>query len=263
MSDYKFVKTGKLKLKGSSSDHKSSKKHKKKRKREHEEESSEKMKDAEKHGGWWTVSSFSGIKGNIAIEMGPKTFIYSMDNGLLTLGPPHKTAEEGPSQPEQLTAIQISESKVAFKTGYGKYVSVDEKKRVVGRSEAMGPREQFEPIFQDGNLAILGYNNCFVSCDDEGDLVATSTTAGLDEMLVIRSDAPLIKKKKDDIPEEEKGDMRSCEVSYVKKFQSFQDHKMIINETERSGLTKAREKGRLHEALLDRREKMKADRYCK
>lgn len=266
MSEYTSVKVGKLKLKGSSDRKSSSKKHKKKRKREHEEggqASSEKTKDAEEHGGWWAVTEFRNIKGNVAIEMGPKTFLFSMDNGLFTLGAPHKTAVEGPAPPEQITAIPMSDTKIAFKSGYGKFLGVDDKKRVVGRSDAMGPRELFEPVFQDGNLAMLAYNNCFVSCNDEGELMATSTKAGPDEMIVIRSDEPLVKKKKDDLPEEGKGDLRECEVSYVKKFQSFQDHRMIVNEGERTGLSNAREKGKLHEALLDRREKMKADRYCK
>lgn len=38
---------------------------------------------------------------------------------------------------------------------------------------------------------------------------------------------------------------------------------MRVCEENRSGLHRAQQKGKLHEALLDRREKMKADRYCK
>jgi protein FRG1 len=53
------------------------------------------------------------------------------------------------------------------------------------------------------------------------------------------------------------------ELNYVKKFQKFQDHKIRLNNTDRRELLKARDKGALHEALLDRRAKMKADRYCK
>lgn len=44
-------------------------------------------------GGWWAVTEFRNIKGNVAIEMGPKTFLFSMDNGLFTLGAPHKTGK--------------------------------------------------------------------------------------------------------------------------------------------------------------------------
>lgn len=38
---------------------------------------------------------------------------------------------------------------------------------------------------------------------------------------------------------------------------------MKINQDNREDLKKARVEGNLHETLLDRRSKMKADRYCK
>ena len=48
-----------------------------------------------------------------------------------------------------------------------------------------------------------------------------------------------------------------------KKFQSFKDHKLRVSKDGVGDLHKAKSSGKLHEALLDRREKMKADRYCK
>jgi len=64
------------------------------------------------------------------------------------------------------------------------------------------------------------------------------------------------------LPEGEK-DLRNHEISFVKKFQSFQDRNLRLSEQETSKLKKARMDGKLHEEMLDRREKMKADRYCK
>ena len=55
----------------------------------------------------------------------------------------------------------------------------------------------------------------------------------------------------------------SCYFVHRKKFQSFGDHKLRVCQDSRDGIEHARLKGKLHEALLDRREKMKADRYCK
>ena len=46
-----------------------------------------------------------------------------------------------------------------------------------------------------------------------------------------------------------------------KKFQSGK--KVSVCSDSRGALKKAKMDGKLHEALLDRREKMKADRYCK
>lgn len=55
---------------------------------------------------------------------------------------------EGPLPEEILTAITISETRIALKSGYGKYLGVDKDGTIVGRSDAIGPLEQFEPIFQ-------------------------------------------------------------------------------------------------------------------
>lgn len=48
-----------------------------------------------------------------------------------------------------------------------------------------------------------------------------------------------------------------------KKFQKFQDKRMRLSKEDNEAVRKAREEGYLHETLLDRRAKMKADRYCK
>lgn len=53
----------------------------------------------------------------------------------------------------------------------------------------------------------------------------------------------------------------SCNCS--KKFQKFQDHKMRVCKDDVDKLQTAKVEGTLHETLLDRRSKMKADRYCK
>lgn len=48
-----------------------------------------------------------------------------------------------------------------------------------------------------------------------------------------------------------------------KMFQKFQDKKMRMIQGKQSELKKAQKEGKLHESLLDRRAKTKADRYCK
>ena len=127
-------------------------------------------------------------------------------------------------------------------------------------------REYFEPVFENGNLALSASNDKFIRFNDEGDLVAMDDRAGEANFLQIRSNAKRIlqkDKRQKELPVEEQGSIVETELNYVKKFQKFQDKKLRIHQGDVKELVDAKESGILHEALLDRREKMKADRYCK
>ncbi|GAB1860939.1 Protein FRG1 [Camponotus japonicus] len=258
MSEYEKVKTGKLKLKGE----KSRSKKRKSKTQEKEQEVTVENQDTIIHGGWWKVKSISEVTGTVAIEIGNQTYMKALDNGLFTLGAPHAEGE-GPSPEEILTAFPISETKIALKSGYGKYLGVDKKGTVIGRNDAVGSIEQWEPIFQDDKLAILNNTGCFISVTNDDDIICQNRTAGPSEFVVIRSITQRSQSPSKDIPKEEQGSLADIEINYVRKFQKFQDKKLRINKSDHSELEKAKIEGNLHETLLDRRSKMKADRYCK
>ncbi|KAJ1527151.1 hypothetical protein ONE63_008683 [Megalurothrips usitatus] len=260
MADYEGVKAKKLVFKGE----KKAKKRKHKKEKSAVEDARDVVdEDAIQHGGWPSCKTTAEITGSIAIEFGNQAYIKALDNGLFTLGAPHDHGE-GPAPEEILTAFPVNESKVAIKSGYGKYLRVGPDGAVTGRSDAVGPMEQWEPVFEDGKMALLSATGCFMAVDPENDdVVASSRKVGPNEILRVRSSAPQDLDKDDAGPSEEKGKISQVEENYVRKFQKFQDKKLRIDTTDRTVLKKARDDGTLHEALLDRRSKMKADRYCK
>lgn len=260
MADYSLVRRGKLVLKG-----RTTKKHKSKSKsKQSSSGGDERMEsqDTVSHGGWWELKAFEEYTGPIAIEFTPYCYVSSQDNGLFVLGGPHQPGE-GPFPEEILTAVKLSDTKIALKSGYGKYLSVQPDGTVVGRSDAIGPLEQWEPVFQDGKVALLASNSCFLTVVDGTDIKASCRSAGSDEMIKVRAVAKADTSKEKDVPEEERGSLGECEVNYVKKFQSFQDRRLRVSQQDRKDLKKARIEGTLHEALLDRRSKMKSDKFCK
>lgn len=195
------------------------------------------------------------------------SYMRALDNGLFLVSAPHRPGEE-PDPEEVITAIRVSDTKIALKSGYNKYLSIDQQERLVGRSDAIGTKEQFEPVFQDGKIAISGYTGCFLSPDHERDglIVAKNRTADSGCFLRIRSriDPDQIRQQEaaKKVPSEEKGSLHDCEVNYVKKYQSFQDKRLRLDE-DKSSLKHAHRDGTLHETLLDRRSKMKSDKFCK
>jgi protein FRG1 len=173
-----------------------------------------------RHGGYWKVKTFDEITGHISIEFGNKTYIKALDNGKFILGPPHGDGEV-PDPEEILTAIKVNETKIALKSGYGKFLSLEKDNTITGRAEAVGTMEQFEPIFQDDKdgieMAILCANQCFMAIDPEDDeLVAVRRKVGTAEIAVIRSSASREKNTDDDgVPSEEKADLSQVEINYV------------------------------------------------
>lgn len=159
--------------------------------------------------------------------------------------------------------MQVSDTKIALKSGYGKYLTVDPDGDVTGKAEAIGVREQWEPVFQDGKMALNGSNGKFLSANRDDEIVCLSSKAGEQEIIQIRLNTSLEVDPLENIPKEERGKVKEAEINYVKKFQSFQDRKLKISKEDVSALKKAKKEGVFHETLLDRREKMKADRYCK
>lgn len=174
----------------------------------------EKDKDSELHGNWWKVTKIEEITGPVAIELGRHTYIKALDNGMFTLGAPHNDCE-GPAPEEILTAVNVNDFKIAFKSGYNKYLRVEKDGTVTGRSDAIGPMEQWEPIFCDGKLALQSNLQTFMGIDDEDTIIAMKKNASDEEFLNIRSQTIRELNPTKDVPVEDQGSLEQIEVNYV------------------------------------------------
>lgn len=227
--------------------------------------------DAIDHGGWWRVTDITHLSGLIAIECGLRCYVKALDSGQITVGP-HHPAGAGPEESELFMAVRVGDDKVALKSGYGKFLSTSIGGQLQATSEAIASLEQFQPIFEENDAALLASNQCFIAIvvgDDAAAaesvdtprVVALSTKVGADERLRLRSNATRIDKSAAESAA--KRNVRHTEETTAREFQSFQDHKFRLNPGDIKQLKEARKSGTLREMMLDRREKMKSDKFCK
>ncbi|CAI4228835.1 unnamed protein product [Auanema sp. JU1783] len=269
MSGYR-VREGALKLKGKKQKLFKADRPKKEKKKEQEEDKVD--PDLEAHAGWWVINNEVDLKGgmNIAIEQGEGTRCYlsALDNGKFTVGGPHPAGEE-PFPNEQFALVRTpDEDKISLKTGYGKYVGVNATGELVATAEAIGTKERFIPIFQDGKSAIQAvFNPLFLSMDtdQEGHVFVCSKQAKESEMVTIRTNC-VRTGPQDFTPAEDKKGAKECETAYIKMYQhskvDLKGRCVSVNLNNKRGVKRAQEDGNLHDYLLERRVKAKSDRYC-
>lgn len=232
----------------------------------------ERKEDAEEHGGWWKCTKYEHIKDEVCIEFIPGCYARALSNGSIVLGNLHPPGET-PDEEEIFTAIAASTNQIAIKSGFGRYLSIDSRKHLVGLSEAIGEPETFLPVFEDSKLALCSsFNDCFLSPDEEVEesqppIVAKATKVGPYEILNIRinNDPMKYHSKKDSNTEEEEdlGQIYEEELNFLKKYQSHGDKKMKIKEEDKEILKIAKKEGSMYETLLDKRVKLSSDKYCK
>ena len=62
---------------------------------------------------------------------------------------PTSFQEDSPDPAEVFTVVRVAETKVALKSGYGRYLGVNTAGELIGRAEAVGSRETWEPVFEE------------------------------------------------------------------------------------------------------------------
>lgn len=265
------VVAGPLRLKGTRSKLSKNQKHKSKPNLQSDSESNHTAQPTKAPTKWKHVCDIESIVGPVFFKACTGGLLKAFDNGKFSVGsdPFNDDGDYIPDNTELFNIVVISENRIAIKSPFNRYLGIDASGLVTGRSEASGVREQFEPVFQDGNLALIACNQRFITISSgqdtlasDGEVIATSETAVDREIFTLFCTKNTEKKINELETELLERDVIQIEKSYVKQFQSFQGKNKLSSQHVNS-LYNAQKMGQLHTALLDRRSKMKSDKFCK
>ncbi|KAI9301221.1 FRG1-like family-domain-containing protein [Cunninghamella echinulata] len=261
MSD-KPAKKGKLLFKGD--------KKEKKRKRKHRDED-ERDKAEFTQEGWVRVDSIQDLVGPLFItHPSDPTICLTVDEEDRFFAYP---LPEQASTTEPMIINQVfvgaklvgSTTRYTFKSYNGKYLSSDKVGVTSCDREAISMTEEWEPVVTEAGVCFQNAYQKFLMIDQVADggfkIRTDSDDIGFCETFRVYCQAKFKYKRKKE--EKEKINANQLELENVKKNQTWGGGKLYLTHEDSKKLKKAKSEGRLNEAMLDRRSKMKSDRYCK
>ncbi|CAL1704709.1 unnamed protein product [Somion occarium] len=280
------VRPTKLKFKGE--------KTKKKRKREDSEEGGSsrrrrKDEDEESADSWVLPEQPNDIRGPTYIlhpsDPSPICITYDSTRGRVVLHSVDKDKTEDGTQPASVldrTPTEVSQVWVTTRvagsptinlrtgTGEGKFLSCDKHGLVSADREARGPQEEWTPVvFPDGMVAFQNVYEKYLSVDEvAGGAIALrgdSEEVGFRERFWVKIQNKYKKEAHDEERKRKEGmstDANIDEASTNKLYQAWGAGRTIVSAEDKKALKKAKKEGHLAEALLDRRAKLKSDRFC-
>eukprot|EP01134_Creolimax_fragrantissima_P007273 CFRG7273T1 len=268
-SSYSLARSSKLTLKGDATKKGKSKKSKsKKRKAENEIA----LAVVYRHGKFWQGRTSEDVIGPVILQFNTTgRYLFATETAKLVLGAmTDPTDTNGPDPAEIFTVVQLGDNKVALKSGYDRYIGTNTHGKLTGYAEAVGQLETWEFIMEDGIVRLKSSIGKFLGTDEDhvnedGELIvgcySKEATDGTDLVAWCGSERKVKKNKVDKY----EGNVAQLEVAQAKRFQSFNGLKgnVITYQGDMTELKDAKKTGTLNEALLDRRTKVKADRYCK
>ncbi|KAF9336965.1 hypothetical protein BG006_006780 [Podila minutissima] len=283
MSDEYKVNKSKLSFKGES------KTKKKKRKAENpaDEEDSNANANAD---GWVHVKALSDLGGPIFLTFSsdPPTSLSIDDKSTKVIMRPIES--DSPSSSSSATSLDQAEptvvqqvfvatmlpdsNRMTLKASNGRYLSSDKFGIVSADTEAIGMQEEWTAILkpeENGGIALQSHYGKFLSVDEVAaerpgsslgfQIRADSEVIGFCELFQAKIQAKYRKKAKK--TKEVQVATKDYEFEQSRKFQTWNHGRVVVSDQDIRELDKAKKQGRFSEALLDRREKVKSDRYCK
>ncbi|KAI8055993.1 FRG1-like family-domain-containing protein [Syncephalis plumigaleata] len=172
-----------------------------------------------------------------------------------------------------------------LRSSTGHYLSADKFGVVTCNKEAAGPTEEWQPVIREDGVAWQSVYGKFLSIEiDEYEKqqqasTTTTTSRGKYSGPRIRADAEnitfrevfCVKYQANNVHDRKRTaahheidlDDETYELQQAKRYQSWSGGVTRVANEDKHKLKRAKREGHLAQALLDRREKLKADRYCK
>jgi protein FRG1 len=260
---------------------------KKKRKREHHDESStsKRVDEDEDPETWVLPENATEIRGPTFIvhpsDPSPisvnfdstrnKIILSSLDKDSTSDTPP--LLDRTPTEVAQVwvTTRVAGSATINLRTGTGegKFLSCDKHGIVSAFREARGPEEEWTPVLlPDGMVAFMNVYENYLSVDEVAggslQLRGDSEEVGFRERFWLKIQSKYKKEAHEEKKKREAGSELTVidETSTNRMHQAWGAGRSVVSKEDKRELKRARKEGRLAEALLDRRAKLKSDRFC-
>ncbi|RKP23127.1 FRG1-like protein, partial [Syncephalis pseudoplumigaleata] len=170
-----------------------------------------------------------------------------------------------------------------LRSATGHYLSADRFGVVTCTKEAAGPTEEWQPVLREDGLAWQSIYGKYLSIEvdefEKATATTTTTTRGKYSGPRVRADAENITfrevfcvkhqatatrdRKRTSAHAGVDVDDETYELQQLKRYQSGGGAHTSVSREDKHAIKRAKREGHLAQTLLDRREKLKADRYCK
>lgn len=113
------------------------------------------------------VTALPQLVGHCLLESECGGYVMAVDDGSIGVGPPrpHDAAPDSlPDPTEIVTVVAVTERKIALKTAYGRYITLEADGSLAAKTEAMGVRELWEPVLLDsGEVLLRGHTKGYLT----------------------------------------------------------------------------------------------------
>ncbi|KAL7748083.1 hypothetical protein RI367_006629 [Sorochytrium milnesiophthora] len=237
--------------------------------------------------GWLPVRAIEHFKGPVVLYhrgTDPITSLFSMpESEVVTMKAVSPDDNVQTLQPTQVNQVFIAQKLVGsssgsdawgLKSSEGKFLGCDKFGVVTCGREAVGPTEEWIPTVLDDGVALQSIYGKYLKVDQPTEkqtahqLRCDSDEIGFCETFLVKCQAQVValaqQQRKAQIAEASKasGALKS-QLEAAKLYQSWGGGRHKVDKEDVDALRRAQQDGHLSGALLDRRAKVKADRYCK